>query len=259
MSTAMLTAALRFAAAGWPVVPCRPGGKAPLTAHGVKDATTDGATIKAWWLRHPHANIGLATGAPGPDVVDFDVKDGKPGRETYERLRDAGLLAGCHATVATPSGGFHLYYPGSEQGNGSLGRHGVDFRGRGGYVLAPPSLVGGKPYELIGWRSQYDPKVRGVDFAAIRRHLDPPPRFARPGGATAGRRSDPGALIRWVAGQQEGNRNNALHWAACRAVETAAAPRVLAELVAAAVSAGLSEREARQTVESARRRIRGAA
>jgi hypothetical protein len=186
-------------------------------------------------------------------VVDFDTKGGKPGRATYEALRDAGLLVGCHATVSTPSGGFHLYYLGSGQGNGAISRHGVDFRGAGGYVLAPPSVVDGKPYTLAGWRSQYDPAVRGVDFAAIRCHLDPPRTFTSSGRSFSG---DHSGLVRWMAGQSEGGRNNALHWAACKAIESGADDQVLAELVDAAVSAGLSHHEAERTVNSARRGVR---
>jgi hypothetical protein len=187
---------------------------------------------------------------PGPDVVDFDVKKGAPGRATYELLRDAGLLRGCHATVTTPSGGFHLYYLGTTQGNGSLARHGVDFRGRGGYVLAPPSTVGDAAYTLASWRSRYDGRARTVDFAAIRQHLNPPKPYSGP---RAGATGDHSALVAWMAGRTEPGRNQSLHWAACRAIETGAAAPVLAELVDAAVSTGLPRSEAERTVASAQK------
>ena len=60
MST-LLDAALRYAALGYPVFPCLPGEKAPITPHGFRDATTDIAQIEAWWAKHPDANIGLPT------------------------------------------------------------------------------------------------------------------------------------------------------------------------------------------------------
>ena len=47
------------------------------------------------------------------------------------------------------SGGLHAYFTGSEQGNGRLPRHHLDFRSKGGYVVAPPSHVNSTPYELI--------------------------------------------------------------------------------------------------------------
>ncbi|MEV0217230.1 bifunctional DNA primase/polymerase [Micromonospora sp. NPDC050695] len=266
--TRALRKALRYADAGWPVFPChwttRAGcscgdtechspGKHPLTRRGLHDASTDPAVITAWWTRCPAANVAIATGAPGPDVLDFDVKNDAPGAASLARLRDAGLLVGAHSIITTWSGGWHLYYVGSEQGNGSIRGHGVDFRSRGGYVLAPPSVINGKPYALTEWRSRLDPAVTGVDFATIRRALDPPRTFtsrARPG-----ERSDHGALVRHVAGQAEGNRNGALFWAACRAVETGADEQVFTDLLDAALSVGLTDRAAAATIASARCRI----
>ncbi|HEX6498988.1 MAG TPA: bifunctional DNA primase/polymerase [Micromonosporaceae bacterium] len=247
MSPDLLAAALAYAAAGWPVHPCQPGGKEPLTRW--RDAaTTDPRIIASWWRRWPDANVAIVTGAPGPDVVDFDTKDGRAGLASLDRLRAAGLLSGAFALIRTQSGGWHLYYAGTDQRNANLGPCGVDFRGAGGYVLAPPSLVGGRPYVLAERREQDGQRV---DFAAIRRLLDPPPPLpgARPGG-----RSNPDALVRWVARQPQGGRNNALFWAACRAMETGAGRDVLVALVDAGVTAGLSEDEAVRTVKSAMRR-----
>jgi hypothetical protein len=250
----MLKAALRYARAEWPIFPCKPGEKVPLSAlapNGFKNATINVDTITDWWSRCPDANIGLATGAPGPDVVDFDVKSGKPGQDSYERLRDAGLLRGAHAVITTPSGGFHLYYLGSEQGNAVLHRHGVDFRSVGGYVVAPPSTTPAGSYRRTDRRSRYSSQARRVDFGAIRRHLDPPRRglvLLTSGGAP----HNHDALIRYVANQGEGNRNAGLYWAACRAAETSAGEDVFDALASAAVSAGLQLREAYNTIRSAK-------
>ena len=73
-----LRAALAYATAGWPVFPCIPGEKVPATSHGVKDATTDAAQIRAWWARNPDRNVAIATGAPGPDVLDIDRQPAAP-------------------------------------------------------------------------------------------------------------------------------------------------------------------------------------
>ncbi|MEU0150897.1 bifunctional DNA primase/polymerase [Micromonospora fulviviridis] len=250
MSGELLRAALDYATRGWPVFPIKPDRKAPpLTPNGFKDATTDPATITRWWERWPNANIGIATGDPGPDVLDFDVTAGKPGRVNYRRLRDAGLTTGYQTAVATPRGGLHLYYAGTGQGLGRMPRHGVDFQSWGGYVVAPPSTVGGNPYTVI---QEYPPTGVMAQFTAVRALLDPP----RPA-APARHRPDAGdgreGLIRWVAAQQEGNRNDALYWAARTAAGEGADGAVFAALVAAAITTGLPEREARLTVASARR------
>lgn len=243
-----IRAALELAARGWRVFPCKPGRKEPATRHGCLDATTDVDRIRRWWRATPMANVAIATGTPGPDVVDVDIKDGRAGLAAMERLRLAGLLAGPNVLVQTPSGGLHLYFAGSDQSNGKLARHGLDFRSRGGYVLAPPSVIDGTPYQLLEQRNA----GRGVDWSRIKRFLDPPrpmrpPPGVRPTGGLDG-------LARWVADQTEGNRNDGLFWAACRAVEDG--HNDLDVLVTAACAAGLTEHEARRTVTSALGRCR---
>jgi hypothetical protein len=72
----LLDIALTYAAKGWQVFPCQPGGKKPITTHGLKDATTNRAQITAWWQREPNANIALATGAiSNVMVLDVDSED----------------------------------------------------------------------------------------------------------------------------------------------------------------------------------------
>jgi hypothetical protein len=85
-----------------------------------------------------------------------------------------------------------------------------------------------------------------LDWQAVRQLLDPP-GHGRP---SLPRNGDGSALAAWVAAQAEGNRNAGLHWAAHRAIDSGIDP---AELVPAAVQAGLSETEAHRTIDSARR------
>lgn len=240
-----LDAALAYAARGWPVFPCLPGRKVPATRHGFQDASTDTDQLRSWWSRDPTANVAVATGHPGPDVLDIDVKK-VDGMATLERLRRTGLVAGPTALVTTPSGGLHLYFAGTSEGNHALARHGIDLRATGGYVLAPPSTVDGNPYRLTDARPATGARL---DWARLARFLDPPHRHVpqRPDGAGS---DNIGHLVRWVSTLAEGNRNNGLHWAACRAVETGHDP---APLIDAAVAAGLPDHEARATVASALR------
>jgi hypothetical protein len=249
----MLTWALAYAAAGTPVFPCAVAGKAPITANGFHDATTDSDQIRAWWTRTPDANIAAPTGTPGFDVLDIDVHPGGAGWPAYHRAKEAGLTDGWFRAIQTPSGGLHLHYPGTDQRNGSLRGLHLDFRATGGYVLLPPSpgqtKTYSRRYELI---RRHDEAARPLDWAAITALLVPAPA-PRPFDPT--RQPAPGAdPTPWLAGhvakQTEGNRNNALFWAACRAAE--AGTTDYAPLVEAAVAAGLPEHQATRTVRSAR-------
>ncbi|WP_324654071.1 bifunctional DNA primase/polymerase [Georgenia sp. H159] len=251
-------AALAYAQAGVPVLPCRPNGKAPLTQRGFHDASRDSRQVRAWWQRWPEANIGLPTGAPsGVDVVDIDMRDGDSGFAGFERARKAGLVASWACLVRTPSGGIHAYYPhGPEQRSWALPTAHVDFRGDGGYVITPPSRV----RTASGVLCEYDLLVVAhrvpapVDATALRKLLAPP-RPERPLQAVPGAGAAPERLAAWVATRPEGGRNGALFWAACRMVEDGFDhASVLGLLGEAASSAGLGEREVAATIRSAFRR-----
>jgi hypothetical protein len=240
-----LSAALRYAQAAWPVFPCIGGEKAPATKHGFLDATTDPDKIIWWWSRNPDRNVAIATGTPGPDVLDVDVHKQGNGFAAFNRLHREGLLGGASAYIRTPSGGLHAYFAGSEQGNGRLPHHHLDFRSKGGYVVAPPSHINGRHYELISRADGHG----GLDWTAATRLLEPQsqPRPQR----SDDRSTDAHRLAEWVASQQEGNRNGGLFWAANRALEAGLTD--LGELTDAARRAGLREREIARTLASAYR------
>jgi hypothetical protein len=244
--------ALAYGVHGVPVFPCVPGGKTPLAHNGFHDATTDPDAITAWWTRYPNANIATPTGSPGIDVLDVDVRPNGSGWPAFNKAKRAGLLHGWLRAVVTPSGGLHLHYPGTVQRNGSIRDQHLDFRGDGGYVLLAPSLGQTKTYSrrYTVLRNRPGPGTP-LDWAAVSTLLDPPlpDRPHRP--------STTRYPIKWlaahVARQVEGNRDNALFWAACRAAETPAADTE--PLIAAAVQAGLPEQQARRTVRSAHDRV----
>jgi len=247
-----LAHALAYAERGWPVFPCRPGRKEPDTPHGFKDATTDPGRITAWWTAVPGRNVAIATGTPGPDVLDVDVRPGGSGYQGLWRLRHAGLLEVPVAAVATPSGGLHLYYPGSGQPSGRLPGCHLDFKAAGGYVLAPPSAVDGRHYRAVRYPpGRTDPATGGrLDWAAAVAFLEPGRQDPDP--ARPPVHADAGWLAAWVARLPEGNRNAGLFWAACRAAE-AGHVGVLEDLAEAAHAAGLPANEVARTIASARR------
>lgn len=128
---------------GWPVFPLQPGGKTPLTRHGLKDASADPQVVAQWWGQWPEANIGLPTGEFF-DVMDVDT----PISDTlWEQIsNDPGVHA--HGIAATSGGGKHIFLePGtavSTPKNGvSMFGPGIDFRTNGGYVVAGWSRRGG--------------------------------------------------------------------------------------------------------------------
>ena len=243
-----LRQALAYARRGWPVFPCQPGQKIPATPHGYRDATTDPEQITGWFTRHPDHNLAIATGAPGPDVLDVDVHGpAGNGYAALGRLRCAGLLEGAYGYVRTPSGGLHTYFTGTAQRSGHLPAHHLDFLSSGGYVLAPPSQVDGHPYQLMGTPGRHG----SLDWAAVTRLLQPARQHQRTEARPAPDR-DLGHLARWVAAQREGNRNAGLYWAANRALETDPAAD-LSLLADAARQAGLPDAEITRTLDSARR------
>jgi len=246
---AVLATALNLAATGWPVFPCVPGGKRPLTGHGMLDATRDPDQIRTWWRRTPTANLAVPTGAGTIDVLDVDVRATGSGFPAFNAVHRAGLLPGYSRVVATPSGGIHVYFTGTDQPSSRLPSHHLDLKASGGYVLVPPSVVDGRLYEVVRRAGR---RSAPLDWAAVRALLDPP--APPPARGEVRQRDDRGgiaALARWVEGLPEGRRNAGAYWAACRAVEQGIDD--LAPLVDAAVRAGLPEREAARTIASAQR------
>jgi hypothetical protein len=151
--------------------------------------------------------------------------------------------------VRTPSGGFHAYYTGTEQRNGHLPGVYVDFRSQGGYVVASPSRIAGRDYEV----ARTSPSSDTFDWGSARGVLAPQPqRQACRAPERGGRPKDLGHLASWVASQPEGNRNAGLFWASCRAAEAGDAA-ALDSIAAAARAAGLDDREIGRTIASAQR------
>jgi len=143
---ATLEAALGYARLGLAVLPCKPGGKEPLTPNGVKDATTDEATIRGWWERWANANVAIAVPA-GVVVVDVD------GPEGWAALKAEGLTLPTTLTAITGRGEWHrhLWYwlPEGVTVRNAVGiLHHVDVRTVRGYVVAPPSVTVG-PYRWL--------------------------------------------------------------------------------------------------------------
>lgn len=255
----LAAAATMLADNGIPAFPCAPGQKYPLTPHGFHDASSDRGVVASWWKRWPEANIGIPTGATsGVDVVDVDVHSGGDGYRAFSRAEGLGIVSDWAWQVRTPSGGLHAYFlrwSAGEQRSWALPGSHVDFRGDGGYVVAPPSHVVARDgvdrrYELAAITDHQPHEVNG---AALRNFLDPPRRHGPPRDLPSNAHR-PEKLADWVASRPEGGRNEGLFWAACRMAEAnfpfATTAHVLGD---AAKVAGLPEHEATTTIRSAYR------
>ncbi len=124
----------------WPVFACDQT-KRPITPRGFKDATRDAAEIRRMFSRPGAEMIGVPTGAAsGFFALDVDVKGGAPGLvwlgANRHRLPET-------RTHETRSGGVHLLFAMPEgrtiRNSASKIAPGIDIRGDGGFVIAPPS------------------------------------------------------------------------------------------------------------------------
>ena len=162
-------AALRYAELGYAVLPLEPGSKKPHRmlgpSGGVRWCSSNPARIASWWRADPAANIGVACGsASGLAVIDLDVKHDANGPWNFAAFLESGrtwqdIWIGANVYgrslvqdrypmpaeipwVSTPSGGAHLWLrtpPGAVVPERPGILPGVDVKGDGGYVLAPPS------------------------------------------------------------------------------------------------------------------------
>ena len=276
----LVAAAIGYAAAGIAVLPlhtpsadgvcsCRAGaacgspGKHPRVRRGLHDASRQPQVIRAWWSRWPHANIGLVTGTV-LDVCDIDTNSGlHVVLDLLDVIRPPGPL------IRTGSG-WHLWYAAEGLPSRVAIAPGVDWRGRGGLVVAPPSLhTTGTRYTFQQpWQHPYlpvcPPQLRALVLPA------PPPPVSPPAAPIAD-------LDRYVqaalAGEAErvrraprpvtsggrrisgGGRNDALNRAAFRLGQLAAhtpmdETAVRRELTEAALSTGLGRTEIQRTLSS---------
>ena len=154
--------ALHYAEMGLAVFPLACRDKVPAVVGGCKVATTERTTIERWWDKNPQYNIGIATGnkSSGLVVIDLDVDKNK-GIDGYDVLRDwqnkHGKLPETWQSI-TGRGGYHYFYKDAIVHSNRVGLYeGVDIRGEGGYIVAPPSVhPNGNIYEWEQGPEEYE-------------------------------------------------------------------------------------------------------
>jgi len=272
-----LGAALAYAAVGWPVIPvhrwrgdrcscakglsCPHPAKHPIPKKWSTVGTVDPTQIEKWWWHYPDANVGLLTGVAF-DVLDIDSP------EAFDRLwvvsghdgiPSLDVLTGGSPIVKTPRGWHcHMAPTGRPSATKVGGLDGVDWRAKGGFVVAPPSTRGGLAYEWLttdtretppppDWLMALLPKARSV------RPSTAPVLVSRGCGAAALQ----GECER-MEGAPVGTRNDQLNRSAFALGQLVGAGVLLAHevgeaLLHVAVLSGLSEDEARATIRSGMR------
>jgi hypothetical protein len=261
-----LTAALAYARHGIPVLPvhepapgggcscdrglrCERPGKHPRLRHGLTDASTDPRQIELWWHRWPGANVGLRTGVV-MDVADVDSDEGRHG---LCHLLSGEIPAG--PQVRTGGGGWHFWFRTTGFGNRVHLLPGLDWRGIGGYVVAPPSRhprgdyrwVRGPVEPLPTGSSTLRALIEGPTIPPVaHRPITHPDRYAAAALAAEADR---------VARAPVGSRNDTLNRAAFALGRLVGGglldpAEVARELDTAARFAGLSRAEIRRTIRS---------
>lgn len=117
---------------------CPYPGKHPRTRRGHRDGTSNIECIRAWWFSHPYSNVGLATGHM-VDVIDIDSDAAATTLADLMSARRVPEVLG-RVTTGRAGGGYHLYISATGAPSTNNVIAGLDFKARGGYVVAAPSL-----------------------------------------------------------------------------------------------------------------------
>lgn len=233
---------------------CSSPGKHPRLPHGVLEARAEVEQIRAWWDRWPDANVGLATGPEsGIYVVDLD------GPDAIAAWDETGFPSGW--TSRTGNGLHHVYTLREPLPNThwKLGA-GIDTRGAGGYIVAPPSLH--RTLRRYTWeRREGDapPVLPNVIRSAVTPSIDTPPAPAtiRYGESTPYAKGVLRNALARLSSAPEGARNSSLNdeafllgqWVAGGELD----PSGIAEALAAAHPRPCDEKKVRSTIARALR------
>ncbi|MFC2970229.1 bifunctional DNA primase/polymerase [Acidimangrovimonas pyrenivorans] len=155
--TSALSAALDYLARGWAPVPMAPRSKRPLVPwRAYQDRAPGEAELRGWFARWPAAGVALVTGAVSGLVV-LDLDPGHGGAESLAAIEARHGPLPETIEALTGGGGRHFYFahPGGEIRNRAGLAPGLDLRGDGGIIIAPPSIhPSGNPYR---WRPGHAP------------------------------------------------------------------------------------------------------
>lgn len=240
-----------YASLGWCVFPVLAGGKRPLYKGWQRDATTDPELIQRYWNKEPGPNIGLLCGEA---FVAFDIEaEHLPALSAWMRGHDHQLPD--TPLARTGRGGVHILARAHANASGRAlrldGVHIGELKAAGGFIVACPS----RTVRNYGWiRSPQKYALADAPAWLLGLVGEPqPPAASRAPGVLSPSRAVAlvAGLYRVVSTAPQGDRNQLLFWASCRAAEHGVDTQAATEiLLAAAQRAGLPEREALATIAS---------
>ena len=140
----MINAALEYLNQGYCVIPVKRDKKPYLmTWAEYQEKMPTASQVEKWWKTWPDANIGIVTGKVS-NICVVDVDSNAGGNAIKE------LIPNVKPNVITPNGGWHFYFANNNGTGNAVGFiPDVDFRGQGGYIIAPPSIGdNGKAYSI---------------------------------------------------------------------------------------------------------------
>jgi len=146
----LLTAAIKLALRDFAVFPLISNAKSPSIGGGFKSASKEPQQLTEWFGTAQGQNLGVVTGEDsGVWVLDVDIKNGAKGFESLSTLQEKHGPLPPTLVATTTSGGKHFYFihpPSLGVRNRTALLSGIDVRGNGGYVVAPPSIIDGSQY-----------------------------------------------------------------------------------------------------------------
>ena len=215
----------RYLARGWSLLPLRSRDKRPLIAwEPLQSSRPSPEQVSGWFSRWPDANIGVVTGEIS-NLVVIDIDPSHGGDASLKRLEQQFGLLPETVEAITGGGGSHFYFahPGGLIRSRMGLAQGIDLRGDGGYVVAPPSVH--PSGRLYAWAAGHSPEETAL--AALPRWI------LLPSGGTRVRRT----LADWrrlvLEGVPEGQRNSSIASLAGHLLWHQIDPEVVLELLLA--------------------------
>jgi Bifunctional DNA primase/polymerase, N-terminal/Family of unknown function (DUF5906) len=245
----------------WHVFPVPPGTKKSCTKRDRDDpddkrwgATISKTIICRYWEKYPKANVGIACGESHIFVVETDTPQGHDvdGEASLRELEAKHGALPETRTAVSPSGSKHFYFKAPKgrkvwNSESEIGR-GIDVRGEGGMVLAPPSVKPG--VGTYRWLNDMDPADAPEWLLAL---VTKPAKESRPKRVRADEELNDACAE--MAATAEGGRNATLNKLAFRFGQLVSRGRinettVRARLTEAARESGLEDKEIDATIDS---------